>query len=50
MTYRAEIKFLKDNTLDQMDVEANSEEEARSYIAAEIFPAQYIITAIRELP
>jgi hypothetical protein len=50
MTYRAEIKFLKDNTLDQMDVEANSEDEARSYIASVIFPAQYVITSIEELP
>ncbi len=50
MTYRAEIKFLKDNTLDQMDVEADSEDEARSYIASMVFPALYTITSITELP
>ncbi len=48
MTYRAEIKFLKDNTLDQMDVEADN--EARSYIASAVSPATYTITSITELP
>jgi len=49
--YRAEIRFFKQggNILDQMDVEADSLEDATTLIEETVFPALHEITSIGEV-
>lgn len=47
--YRAEIRFLNDNTLGQIDVDASSKQDALILISDEVHPAPVVITSCEEL-